>query len=83
MAAIAHPEFPVTHYRTARGDSIDISYREAGRSMPPCLLAHPARRGTPAPPRRRLSSAYTNQSKFAPGMIAVQPALLWFSIHAR
>jgi hypothetical protein len=25
----------------------------------------------------------TNQSKSAPGMIASQPALLWFSMHAR
>lgn len=38
MAAIARPEFPVTHHRTANVDGIDIFYREARPADAPAIV---------------------------------------------
>jgi pimeloyl-ACP methyl ester carboxylesterase len=38
MVAIARPEFPVTHHRTAKVDGFDIFYREAGLAEAPVVV---------------------------------------------
>ena len=38
MAAVARPEFPVTHHRTTKVDGIDVFYREAGPSDAPVIV---------------------------------------------
>jgi pimeloyl-ACP methyl ester carboxylesterase len=38
MVAIARPEFPVTHHRTAKVDGLDIFYREAGLAEAPVVV---------------------------------------------
>ncbi len=38
MAAVARPEFPVTHHRTTKVDGLDIFYREAGPADAPVVV---------------------------------------------